>query len=124
MTSRDEERENLRRELQRARDQLAELLASQRATPTPTATTPPSPPPPSPPPPLTPVKSVVDATTSRPASHISLSDCDASSVAEPTDQVLTDAASNLHSTSPSAVQKSSYYPFALTNEVSFIETQK
>jgi len=68
VTSRDEERDNLRRELQKARDQLAELLILQ-ATPTPSVT------------------------TSRPVSHVSLSDCETTTFANAeleTEQAATD----------------------------------
>merc|ERR1712071_169250 len=51
VTSRDEERANLRRELQKTRDQLSELLLSQLTLPS--------------------------TMGSRPASHLSLSDCEA-----------------------------------------------
>ena len=69
VSSRDEERENLRRELQKARDQLAELLVLQATAPA--------------------------STSSRPASHVSLSDCDTSTVAEPTEESPIEASNNL-----------------------------
>ena len=63
MTSRDEERDQLRRELQKTRDQLAEMLVLQSAS-----------------------SHLRPPTTSRPVSHVSLSDCEATIESEQSEE--------------------------------------